>query len=324
MISILIAEPDRFSPEAVELLETFAIVVCRATPQAEMCAALGQFDVVWLRLGLRLGAADLPAAPRCRAVVSATTGLDHLDLPALAARGITVLSLKGRREFLRQIRGTAELTVALLLALLRHLPPALAAVRGGEWNRDDFRGHEVFGKTAGIIGCGRLGSIVASYLHAMGAQMLAFDPHAVLTEPHVTQVTALDELLARSDIVSLHADLNDSSRGLLGPREFARMKPGAVLVNTARGELLNESALLDALRSGRLVGAAVDVVCGEPAVTAAHPLIAYAAAHEHLLITPHLGGGTVESMPRCEHFLAGLLREWIAAGGSAAANACPP
>jgi D-3-phosphoglycerate dehydrogenase len=308
---VLIAEPDRFSREAIVTLETVADVVRRATPQEEIGAGLEQFDVVWVRLGLRIDAEDLPANPRCGLVVSATTGLDHLDLPALASRDIRVLSLKGRREFLTQIRGTAELTIALLLALLRRLPPALDAVRAGEWNRDDFRGREIFEKTAGIVGYGRLGSIVASYLHAMGARVLACDPNVTVTEPHIEQVAGLDELLARSDIVSLHADLNDTTRGLLGPREFLRMQPGAVLINTARGELLDEAALLGALHTQRLAGAALDVLRGEPAITAEHPLVAYAATHENLLITPHLGGGTVESMPRCERFLAGLVREWI-------------
>lgn len=311
MTRVLIAEPDRFSREAIVTLETVADVVRRATPQEEIGTALEQFDVVWVRLGLRIDAEDLPANPRCGLVVSATTGLDHLDLAALAARNIRVLSLKGRREFLTQIRGTAELTIALLLTLLRRLPPALDAVRAGEWNRDDFRGREIFEKTVGIVGYGRLGSIVASYLHAMGARILAYDPNVTITEPHIEQVTGLDELLARADIVTLHADLNDTTRGLLGPREFSQMQPGSVLINTARGELLDEAALRDALHAQRLAGAAVDVLRGEPAITTEHPLVAYAATHENLLITPHLGGGTVESMPRCERFLAGLVREWI-------------
>ena len=320
MTRVLIAEPDRFSREAIVTLETVADVVRRTTRQEEIGTALEQFDVVWVRLGLRIDAEDLPANPRCGLVVSATTGLDHLDLAALAARNIRVLSLKGRREFLTQIRGTAELTIALLLTLLRRLPPALDAVRAGEWNRDDFRGREIFEKTVGIVGYGRLGSIVASYLHAMGARILAYDPHVTVTEPHLEQVAGLDELLARADIVTLHADLNDTTRGLLGPREFSQMQPGSVLINTARGELLDEVALLDALHTQRLAGAAVDVVCGEPAITAKHPLVAYAATHENLLITPHLGGGTVESMPRCERFLAGLVREWIESRNSADLN----
>ena len=311
MTRVLIAEPDRFSREAIVTLETVADVVRRSTSQEELGTVLEQFDVVWIRLGLRIEAEDLPANPRCGLVVSATTGLDHLDLAALAARNIRVLSLKGRREFLTQIRGTAELTIALLLALLRRLPTALDAVRAGEWNRDDFRGCEIFEKTVGIVGYGRLGSIVASYLHAMSARILAYDPNVTVAETYVGQVAGLDELLARSDIVTLHADLNDTTRGLLGSREFSLMQPGAVLINTARGELLDEAALLDALHTQRLAGAAVDVLRGEPGITTEHPLVAYAATHENLLITPHLGGGTVESMPRCERFLAGLVREWI-------------
>lgn len=320
MTRVLIAEPDRFSREAIVTLETVADVVRRSTSQEELGTALEQYDVVWVRLGLRIDAEDLPANPRCGLVVSATTGLDHLDLAALAARNIRVLSLKGRREFLTQIRGTAELTIALLLALLRRLPPALDAVRAGEWNRDDFRGREIFEKTVGIVGYGRLGSIVASYLHAMGARILAYDPNVTITETHIGQVAGLDELLARADIVTLHADLNDTTRGLLGSREFSHMQPGSLLINTARGELLDEAALLDALHAQRLAGAAVDVLRGEPAITAEHPLVAYAASHENLLITPHLGGGTVESMPRCERFLAGLVREWIESRNAADLN----
>src|SRR5262249_43946265 len=151
---ILVAEPADFAPRAVAILERAGEVELRACDARALAAAFGDYDAVWVRLARRIDGELLGARPRCRVLATATTGLDHIDLDACAARGVRVVSLRGETEFLREVRATAELTVALALALLRRIPAAAADVRAGRWNRDAFRGHELYGKTAGVIGMG--------------------------------------------------------------------------------------------------------------------------------------------------------------------------
>lgn len=246
----------------------------------------------------------LPSSPRCRILATPVTGLDQIDLQACRERGIEVVSLHGEVEFLRGVRATAELTIALTLALLRHLPDASRAAARGIWNRDLFAGRELFGKTAGIVGMGRLGSIVAGYFLAFGMNVLGFDIRNDFPSGAARRVDSLRRLLPLCDVVSLHVSYGPESRGLMGRAEITKMKPGAVLINTSRGGVLDEAALLEALEEGRLGGAALDVVKGEPDVRPSHPLLRYARRHSNLIVVPHIGGRTSESFEKTELFLA--------------------
>jgi D-3-phosphoglycerate dehydrogenase len=249
-------------------------------------------------------------------IVTPTTGLNHIDLTEAEHRGVQVLSLRGETEFLEDVRATAEHTLALTLSLLRHVPEALSHVRGGGWNRDLFKGRELCGKTVGIVGYGRLGRIVARYLSAVGMHLLATDPNIEKSsvEPNV-RLVPLTELLQQSDLVTLHVNLCDETREFFGKTHFALMKQGAWFINTSRGELVDEEALLDALRSGRLTGAALDVLCDERSHGMdSHPLVVYARGHDNLIITPHIGGYTTESIRKTECFLADRLRVLLDAG----------
>ena len=307
--TILVAEADRFSPQAVARLERVGRVELADLDRPGLLAGVAEADVLWVRLRHRVDDEVLAAGPRLRVVVTPTTGLDHLDLEAADRRGVRVVALRGEIEFLREIRATAELTIALMLALLRNLPEAAEHVREGGWDRDRFRGHELHEKTVGVVGMGRLGTIVARYLQAFGARVIAADPHRAPAEvPAGVELTGLDDLLRRADLVTLHVSLSDATCGLLGAAELARMREGAWMVNTARGELVDEDALLEALRTGRLAGAALDVLRGErPSGMADHPLVRHAREHGNLVITPHIGGATSESMAKTEQFLADRL-----------------
>ena len=306
---ILIAEPVDFSPEAVRLLNSVGDVTLAATDREGLAAALADYDVVWFRLAHSVDRAMLERATRCRILATPVTGLDHIDLDACAARGIRVVSLRGEVAFLEQVRGTAELTLALALALLRNIPQAAADVRAGGWNRDRFRGRELFGHTAGIVGLGRLGKIVAGYFRAFGMTVIGYDPREDFPHDLATRIDSLVELVSRSDVVTLHVSYDTSTRHLIGPQVFSAMKRGAYLINTSRGGIVDERALVNALESGTLAGAALDVLDGEPAISADHPLVAYARAHDNLLIVPHIGGSTVESFAKTEVFLAGKVLE---------------
>lgn len=318
---IFIAEPLDFSLAAVRVLQQAGEVELRQCGRDELAAAFASYDVVWFRLAHRIDAEMLGRNPRCHILATPVTGLDHIDLAACEARGIRVVSLRGEIDFLKNVRATAELTVGLALALLRNIPSAHAAARRGEWDRDRFRGRELFGRTAGIVGMGRLGTLVAGYLRAFGMRVLGYDPREDYPHEAAERSATMSDLLQQSDIVVLLVKYDESTRHLFGGREFAEMKPGAVLVNTSRGGVVDEQALTAALDSGRLAGAALDVLDGEPAIDAHHPLVAYARTHDNVLLTPHIGGNTVESFEKTELFLAEKV---LAALADASASASRP
>ena len=300
----LIAEPLDFSAEAVRILQTVADVDVRACHRNELSQAFSEYEIVWFRLAHPITAEVLSNRPRCRILATAVTGLSHIDLEACAERGVRVISLHGETEFLKEVRATAELTLAVTLALLRRIPETVASVQAGRWDRDAFRGRELFGKTVGIVGVGRLGSLAAGLFRAFGCQVLGYDTRSDFPDALARRTGSLDELLAASDIVSIHVELNSSTHGLIGAREMDCMRPGAFLVNTSRGGVLDEQALLHALKSGRLGGAALDVLASEPDVSPDNQLITFSRQSPRLLIVPHIGGNTVESFAKTEVFLA--------------------
>jgi D-3-phosphoglycerate dehydrogenase len=299
---ILIAEPDGFPADALEADALGSDVVFCAPGRDALLRALPEADALWVRLAHRITADLFDHAPKLRWIVSPTTGLNHIDLEEAERRGVTVLSLKGKIDFLKEIRATAEHTVGLMLALLRHTPAAHADVLAGHWRRDMFQGSELHEKTIGLFGYGRLGTIVARYLHAFDARVLVTDPRIESMAP--------EQVLQQADIVSLHVDLTPETQRFFGAAQFASMKPGAFFVNTSRGELVDEAALLTALEGGHVRGAALDVLANESSSGMGdHPLVEYARSHGNLLLTPHIGGCTAESMQKTERFMAQQLLE---------------
>ncbi|MGD0775193.1 MAG: NAD(P)-dependent oxidoreductase [Candidatus Solibacter sp.] len=315
---VLIAEGRSFSLAAAQQLSGAGFLVTLADlNRAELKEALATAHILWVRLRTRIDADLLRAAPDLRCIVTATTGLNHIDEGAAAARGIRILCLRGETEFLKNVHATAEHTVALMLALIRKLPGAAWRAARGGWDRDRFRGIELFGKTVGIVGYGRVGRMVAGLVEAFGSSVVACDP-CLRNGPGGNGIGSvpLHQLLRQSDLVSIHANLIPRTAGFFGQRQFHAMKPEAFLINTARGELLDEAALLEALAAGRIAGAALDVLSGErSAGMSEHPVVRYAKRHSNLLITPHIGGCTAESMEMTERFLAErLCREFAPAG----------
>jgi len=310
---ILVAEAAGYAPAAREILEGLGPVVLADLDRAGLLAALDGVQVLIVRLRNRIDEEVLAAAPALRVVVTATTGLDHIDLEAAARRGVTVLSLRGETDFLETVTATAEHTWGLLLALVRHIPRAAAAAAAGVWERDRFRGRELRGRRLGIVGLGRLGRMVARYGAAFAMDVAAHDPFAGAWLEGVARCDTLAELLDRSDVLSLHVPLDERTRGLIGAAELGRLPAGALLVNTSRGGVVDEAALLDALRSGRLAGAALDVVQGETVAgaVAGSLLVRHARENDNLLLTPHIGGATLESMQNTEIFMAGKLARFL-------------
>ncbi|EKE11871.1 MAG: hypothetical protein ACD_15C00006G0002 [uncultured bacterium] len=244
---------------------------------------------------------------RCRFIITATTGLNHLDLHALKDAGIEVLSLKGQTSFLENITATAEHTLGLLLSLVRRISAAHHSVLQGQWDRDLFKGIEIAGKKLGIVGYGRLGKIVASYCRAFRMNIMVYDPYVETYKDSIVRVDSLEELFSNADFITLHIPLNTATTRLIDRKLLSLMKGSAFLINTSRGEILDEGGLLDALKEKRIAGAALDVICEEDNFSGDNPLVVYARNKENLLLTPHIGGCTWESMERCEEFMAKML-----------------
>ena len=312
---VVIAEPLHYSPAARALLASIGPIVEGPFDRAALIEAVARARVLVVRLSHQIDDAVLAAAPGLEYLGSPTTGTDHIDLVAAEARGVRVVTLRGEADLLSTIRATPEHTWALLLALARKLPAAAAASLTGPWDRDAFRGTELAGKRLGIFGLGRVGRIVAAYGTAFQMPVCAYDT-APKSAPGVTMLGSLPELLVRSDVLLVEVSLDDSTRGAIGARELSLLPEGSLLVNTARGAIVEEVALVDALRTGHLAGAAVDVLEGErsPEAQQRSPLLEYARAHpDRAIVTPHIAGATWESMRRTEVFLAERLLELVTA-----------
>lgn len=316
-IRILNIEPTGFSQKARWILSQIGCVSDLPLNRNELLAQLPDYDVLIVRFGQKIDRELIDTGKRLKAIVTAATGVDHIDVDHARSRGVEVLSLRGESEFLESVSASAEHTWALLLALLRRIPQAFAAVQSGEWNRDLFRGHELREKRLGIVGLGRVGRKVATYASAFGMRTAAYDPHAQRWLAEVGRCSTLSDLCRGSDVISLHVPLTQDTVRLVGREQLLELAPGAVLINTSRGEVLDEQALLDCLESGHLGGAAVDVICGENSESGMRhsPLLAYARARENLLITPHVGGATHESMEKTEIFMAEKLARFLQTTG---------
>ena len=230
----------------------------------------------------------LKRAPNLRIISCATTGSDHIARDEAASRGIEIRTLREDPELLRELTPAAELSWALVMACARRLVPAVAHVKDGKWQREQFPGMMLRGRTLGLVGCGRIGQWMARYATAFGMRVVGSDPD-IDPWPSGIARAALLEVAEQADILSVHVHLSEATRGLISAEVFEHMKHGAIFINTSRGAVADEAALLKALETGRLAAAGVDVLEGEPDI-ANHPLLDYARAHDNLLITPHCGG----------------------------------
>ncbi|MER3418376.1 MAG: phosphoglycerate dehydrogenase [Chloroflexota bacterium] len=282
---ILVAEP--LAPEGVELLEHHHDVDVRlgCSPD-ELRAIIGNYDALIVRSQVKVDAALIAAGARLVVIGRAGVGVDNVDLDAATRAGITVVNAPTGNTI-----AAAEHTLALLFALARRIPAADASVRRGEWKRSQFTGVELRGKTLGIVGLGKIGLAVADRARGLEMTVIGADPYVTAEQAalHGVERVELDDLLVRADVVTLHVPGGRSTRGLIGPERIARMRPGAFLLNVARGGIVDEAALAEALASGRLGGAAIDVFEREPPVDS--PLL----GAPNTVLTPHLGASTAEA-----------------------------
>jgi phosphoglycerate dehydrogenase-like enzyme len=268
---------------------------------ASVAAAMASADAVLdASMKVRITDAMVVAAPRLRIISTATTGSDHIERKALGDRGIPVRTLKEDPGVLCNLTPAAELSWAMVMACARKLTAAVKHVNGGGWTRELFPGVMLNGRTLGLIGCGRIGGWMSRYAQAFGMRVQGYDPH-LTTLPAGIEPASLTQVMASSDVISVHVHLTDETRNLVSRTLFESIKPGAIFINTSRGAIADEAALLDGLRTGCIAAAGLDVLEGEPD-TAEHPLVCYAREHDNLLITPHCGGFSPDAVRKvCTH-----------------------
>jgi D-3-phosphoglycerate dehydrogenase len=273
----------------------------------ELRSIIGEYDGLAVRSSTKVDAQIMDAAaPRLKVIGRAGIGVDTIDVPAATARGVVVMNT----PFGNSIT-TAEHAIAMIFALAREIPAADQSTQSGRWEKNRFMGVELSGKTLGLIGCGNIGSIVADRAHGLKMKVVAYDPFLSperALELGVEKVE-LDELLRRSDFISLHTPLTDQTRGILSREALAKTKPGVRIVNCARGGLIDEEALKDALASGQVAGAALDVFVEEPAK--ANPLFGTPG----LICTPHLGASTTEAQVNVAIQIAEQMSDFLLLGG---------
>jgi D-3-phosphoglycerate dehydrogenase / 2-oxoglutarate reductase len=267
-----------------------ANVEYRASTSADDLAKLiADYDALIVRGQTRVTAAVLDAAPNLKVVGRAGVGVDNIDLEAAKKRNVTVVNAPSSTTV-----AVAELTMGLLLAIARDLPRGDATMKQGKWSKKDFQGVELNGKTLGIIGFGRIGMEVARRANAFGMNLIIYDPN--VTEHELehgnAEPVSLQDLFAWSEFISLHLPLNVHTRDLIGPMAFSQMKDGVRIISTARGGIIDEAALLAALNSGKVAGAALDVFEKEP------PGLTELVSHPRVIATPHIGAQTAEAQSR--------------------------
>ncbi|HSN69682.1 MAG TPA: NAD(P)-dependent oxidoreductase [Thermoanaerobaculia bacterium] len=286
-INVLIAaDVDRELLDRIGRDERFAVEYRPVRSEDELASAIGSAEVLVTRHHNKVTSRVLDAAPRLRSIVQGTSGLDNIDAAA-AARGITIAGLPGENA-----NAVAELAIGLMISLTRTVPSYDRMVRGGSWNRDDCSSRrELRAHRLGIVGIGRVGGRVARLAAGFGVESFAYDPYLDADEiarRGARKIGALEDLLAASDILTLHVPLTEETRGMIGAREIARLPAGAFLINTARGEVLDREAALLALEKGRLGGIAMDVYGEEP------PSDRW-PEDPRIILTPHIAGCTREA-----------------------------
>jgi D-3-phosphoglycerate dehydrogenase len=257
--------------------------------RAALLPALADVDAILIRSATQVDAEALAAAKRLKVVARAGIGLDNVDVPAATARGVMVVNAPQSN-----VVSAAEQAVALLLACARNIAPANAALKAGRWERSRWTGVEVADKTVGVVGLGRIGVLFAQRMSAFGTRLVAYDPY--IAPARAAQIgvrlVSLDELLRESDFISIHLPKTPETVGLIGKEQLALCKPGVRIVNAARGGLVDEEALAEALASGHVGGAGIDVFAKEPCTDS--PLFAF----DTVVVSPHLGASTVEAQDK--------------------------
>ncbi|MHB1235741.1 MAG: NAD(P)-dependent oxidoreductase, partial [Microbacteriaceae bacterium] len=300
---VLIAE--ELSPATVDMLgPDFDIRTIDGTDRGALLEALGEASAILIRSATQLDAEAIVAARELKVIARAGVGLDNVDIKAATQAGVMVVNAPTSN-----VVSAAELAIGHLLALARHIPDANYSAKAGQWKRSKFTGAELFEKNIGIIGLGRIGTLVAHRLAGFGANLIAYDPYVTPTRAQQigVQLVTLDELMQQSDFITIHIPRTPETVGLVGETEFAKARPNLRIVNCSRGGIIDEDALYQALASKRIAGAGLDVFVNEPPTGS--PLLGL----DNIILTPHLGASTDEAQEKAGISVAKSVR--LALGG---------
>jgi D-3-phosphoglycerate dehydrogenase / 2-oxoglutarate reductase len=302
-MKVLVADP--IAREGIEILKAAGLEVEERpglSPE-ELREVIKDADGVVIRSNTRVTREVVDAAKKLKVVGRAGTGLDNVDIAACNKRGIVVMNTPGGNT-----NSAAEHAIAMIMALSRHIPQATATMKAGRWEKKCFSGKEVAGKTLGIIGIGRIGSIVSQLAQGLKMEVVAFDPHIrpEVAEKLGVELTDLDNVLARADYISIHTPLTAETKRSVNAELFSKMKDGVMVVNCARGGIINEQDLFEAMKSGKVAGAALDVFETEPA-DKGHPLFSL----DNFICTPHLGASTVEAQENVAVAVARQISDYL-------------
>ena len=306
MPKVLIA--DKMSPKAAEIFRDRGVDVDEKPGMSpeDLMACIAAYDGLAVRSSTKVTPELLDAAGNLKVIGRAGIGVDNINVPEATNRGVVVMNT----PFGNSIT-TAEHAIAMMMALARNIPAANESTQAGKWEKSKFMGVEVHGKVLGIVGCGNIGQIVADRAQGLKMRVMGFDPY--LSDERARELgirkVELDELFSKADFISLHTPLTDQTRGIGGKAAFDKMKPGARLINCARGGLVDEAALKEALESGKLAGAALDVFEEEPAKE--NPLFGM----ENFVATPHLGASTTEAQVNVAIQVAEQMSDFLLTGG---------
>lgn len=307
---VVFSGPGHSAEVARRVLEPdFEVVAVRPEPESLLPAFSQCAAFLDASMKVPLSSEVIMDAARLKVVVAATTGATHIDQSALKERGIPLLTLKGQTEILRELTPAAELSWALVMACARRLRGAILHVASAAWDRTEFPGVMLKGRTIGLIGMGRIGTWMARYAHAFGMNIQYFDPYEE-SAPEYAKRVSLEELVSSSDVVSIHVHVNEETTGMISRELIQTFKHGSIFINTARGELTDEFALVEALETGRLAALGVDVLLGEPDIRN-NPIWEYAKSHENVVITPHIGGFCPDAVDKVVEFSAVRIRQYL-------------
>ena len=299
-LKILIS--DSLSTQGVELLEKsgFTVVVKSKMPKDELFKEIKDADGLIVRSGTKVTAELIEAAPKLKIVGRAGSGLDNVDTPAATKRGIVVMNTPGGNTVT-----TAEHTMSMICAMSRRIPQATASVKAGKWEKDKFMGVELYNKVLGIVGVGQIGSHLTKMAQGIGMRVIAYDPYLAADRAEKMGVTmmALPDLFKSADIISVHTPLTPETKGIINTQAIATMKSGVMIVNCARGGIINEADLVEALKSKKVAAAAFDVFEEEP-VKADNPLLTL----DNFICTPHIGAQTTEAQ---ENVAVGIAEQVV-------------
>ncbi len=319
-LNTLILEPHKYSQKALSIYKSFGPVSCVSNinkhPTPTQKKLFAKTNILVVRNMVHLDKAFIDLFPNLKILGVGMTGLNHIDTAYLKKKGVVLFSVKGQTKLLKNVPAVAEKTIGFIISLSHQLTSGFESVKKGNWQYKDYIGNQIEGKTIGLIGFGRLGTIVARHAKAFRMNIIATDPNVTRAEMKKKGVTkvSLTTLLKKSDFVSMHASYTLANTDLLKEKHFKQMKRGALYINTARGELNNEKALLKALTSKHIAGAALDVMKNEHrngTHLKKNPLITYAKKHNNLLIIPHTGGFVWEGLEKVENFVAEAIQKHL-------------